>query len=228
MKHAEIEAARIALNAVIAMNDGFSDKWYEDRWGYVDALCSAALRSSREPATEAVRNEALEEAANVCEAAIAELDITDEVLKVDDYFKGFKAAVGARARAIRALKREPNAAVRREGHKALIVRDGKLETFDPHPTEPSPAAAPDVAEMVKRLNEMADGTRHPLADGYETIRQAAALLARLGQSQSPFVVNWTTEGCQKHHGQPWTGIVTTYTEIGKRCPLCEPAPRSPL
>lgn len=36
----------------------------------------------------------------------------------------------------------------------------------------------EAKELAGRLLEMADGKRHPLCDGYETIREAAALLSQ--------------------------------------------------
>ncbi len=68
------------------------------------------------------------------------------------------------------------------------------------------------------------------ADEENVLRtEAATLLSHLAQrpEQSGIVINWTTDGCPKHHGQPWTFTSLAATAIGKRCPLCDPlAPQS--
>lgn len=79
------------------------------------------------------------------------------------------------------------------------------------------APSTEVAEMVRRLNAVSANS--------DLCREAAALLSKVGQTQSHAAVNWTTEGCPKHHGQSWImSVPVVYTEIGKRCPICNPPP----
>lgn len=111
---------------------------------------------------------------------------------------------------------EDRETMRRDFERSVYEREAKEQ----------PGEQNDVSSMVKRLNRMAEGATF---EGGEqdaaTVREAAALLAKLGQQSSPFIINWTTEGCPKHHGQSWImGSAPIYTEIAKRCPLCDPPP----
>ena len=57
------------------------------------------------------------------------------------------------------------------------------------------------------------------AFGNEGHAAGPAVAAQPGEQNA---VNWTTEGCPKHHGQSWImGMTPVHTVIAKRCPICE-------
>lgn len=93
--------------------DSFKGTINDDTLDWIWESINTALRCANVPSSAAPlpqsapvsREAVIEECAKVCEAAISELHITDDILKKDDYFKGVKAAIDARSRAIRALKR---------------------------------------------------------------------------------------------------------------------------
>jgi hypothetical protein len=93
------------------LRDAVSDHWSsiddpnrEVYWAFIDAICDQALQSLSQ---EAVRDEALEEAAKVCEGEITGGDYS--YLAERGYFDHMAQAAMNCAKAIRALKREPNA-----------------------------------------------------------------------------------------------------------------------
>jgi hypothetical protein len=102
----QIEAKRSAIQAAIALVEGMSQHWMEERWKAANDLCDLALQSLSQ---EAVREEALEEAAKACER-LACPDVKPPWRAAPGY-KYFESA----AKAIRALKREPNAAGASDG-----------------------------------------------------------------------------------------------------------------
>jgi hypothetical protein len=142
---------------------------------YVTKVVRAVLALSA-LSQEAVRNEN-EEAAKVCDEQAkmyAEEGLTELCL-----------ALAAAADAIRVLKREPNAAaheleVETEFSMAKSGPKYEFEIDGEWPVKPAPAA-PDVASMVKKLNGRAVYANSPDA---AMMREAAALLAKLGQGES--------------------------------------------
>lgn len=100
------------------------------------------------------------------------------------------------------------------------VPSAQESTTNEQPGAPSGEVAEVVEEMRYFIRNV--GNRVP---SQVQLEQWAALLSKVGQTQSHAAVNWTTEGCPKHHGQSWImSVPVVYTEIGKRCPICNPPP----
>ena len=79
-----------------------------DPWKRIEKL-ERELAQARQDGIEEGRRQMQKEAAAVCIAPMEELHLTDDVLAISDYFKGFKAALDSRSRAIQAIpvKKEP-------------------------------------------------------------------------------------------------------------------------
>jgi hypothetical protein len=86
-------------------------------------------------------------------------------------------------------------------HEAIVNPSGKYDT--------RPPSAMDV--QTKKMRD--------LFDKHDRIREAVAQAG--AEAWNP--VCYTTDGCEKHHGQSWTTEVMSVALTNKLCPLCHPA-----
>jgi hypothetical protein len=151
---------------------------------------------------EAVRDEALEEVVLVCEAYANEGDRTAK-----EYVHETVAELIAR---FRALKREPNAAT--QGNPT-----GDVNALTVTPSRPAPAA-PDVTKLQLELDRAGRAVDYGIEGCRKLCRQAAALLAKLGQDESTDSLDGRryrylrSRGCGRQFGEP----ESCWLELGAR------------